>query len=87
MQMHKIIFNDNKFVEWSCKLLFSLDLIMVGINYEDHYYPLNVLIIIMIAFWFYSFKLKLFSLIILLVAFIINYTRIGVGPSYELIMF
>ncbi len=85
--MRKIIFYDNKFVEWVCKLLFSVNLIMIGINYESHYYPLNVLIIIMVAFWFYSFKLKLFSLSFLLVAFVVNYTRLGVDPSFELIMF
>ncbi len=60
---------------------------MIGINYESHYYPLNVLIIIMVAFWFDSFKLKVFSLSFLLVAFVVDYPRLGVDPSFELIMF
>ena len=75
--MSKFFFYDNKFIDWTIKILFSINLILIGMNYESCYYPLNVLILIIIAFWLYSFKLKVIGFPFLLFALLINYFRIG----------
>jgi hypothetical protein len=74
--MKEIIFKDNKFLEWTCRILISINLIWPGLQYPSVSYPLNVLLITLIAFWLYIYKLKVFSILFLLFALIISFTHV-----------
>ena len=77
----KNIFYSNKFIDWVCRILISLNILMPGINYSDHFYPLDVLIITVVSFWLYISRLKVFCLLLLLFALFINYQHLGKGPG------
>ncbi len=70
------LFWNSHFINWICRLLFSVDLILPGVNNEAHSYPINypldVLLIQFVAFWLYVFRLRLFSAVLLLVALFMN---------------
>jgi hypothetical protein len=71
--MRRLIFKDNKFIEWSCRILISLNIIIPGLCDDLLGYPLNVLLMTVIAFWLYCFKLKLVAIVFLLFALLINF--------------
>lgn len=70
--MRKLIFKDNKFIEWSCRILISVNIIIPEVCEDLLGYPLNVLLMTVIAFWLYCFRLKLISIAFLLMALLIN---------------
>jgi hypothetical protein len=75
--MKEIIFKDNKFIEWTCRILISINLIWPGLQYSSVSYPLNVLLITLIAFWLYVYNLKIFSILFLLFALFLSFTHVG----------
>ena len=76
--MSKFFFYDNKFIDWTIKILFSINLILPGINEDILGYPLNVLILTLISFWLYIYRVKVFAIVFLLMATLINYLHLGV---------
>jgi hypothetical protein len=69
-------------VEWACRILFSVNLLLIGINYDDRLnYPMDALVFILLALWLYFYKLKIISIIPLLLALFLNYLHWGVTPS------
>lgn len=68
----KFLFYDNQALGWVIRILFSFNIVAVGVNSADHFYPLDVMLMILIAFWLYSFRLKIVSLLPLLLALFIN---------------
>lgn len=70
--MRKYLFYNNNILEWTCRIILSINLILPGINYDNLNYPLDVLIMTLIGFWFYIYKLKIFALIVLLSALFIR---------------
>ena len=78
INMKKIFFSDATF-EWLCRILFSINIILIGINnYDGVNYPTNVLIITLVALWLYFYKLKILSIMLLLFVLFINYLHLGV---------
>ena len=73
--MKQLLYYDKKWLDWFIRILFTYDIIMPGLNYQSAVYPLNVLITILIAFIFYSFRLKSICLIFLLFAAFFNITH------------
>lgn len=76
-RVSKILFYDNAFIEWSVRLLLTVNLIIPGFNYGTSSYPLSVLLLTLISLWLYLFKLKGLSIIFLLLALYINCQHIG----------
>ena len=77
----KILFYKNKIIEWTCRILFTINLLLSGLNYDDHInYPFNALAFTVIGLWLYFFNLRILSIIPLLIALFLNYMHIGVGP-------
>ena len=71
----------NGFIEWCCRVLFTTNIVLSGLNYDDsHNYPFNALLLVLGALWLYFFNLKIVSLLPLLLALFINYLHIGVSP-------
>ncbi len=77
-----IVFMDNKAGEWLCRILISLNIIMPAFNFSDHFYPLVPLAITMIAFWLFVVRIKGVAVLLLLLAFWMNYSHIG-QPFHE----
>ncbi len=76
--LRKYLTRDNKYLEWFLRILFTLNFVVPGINYEDeHYYPGNVLLMVIIGLWLYFFRLKVVSVVPLLYALFINYLHTG----------
>jgi hypothetical protein len=71
--MTNLIFYDKKWIDWTIRIVFAYDIIMPGLNFPSVVYPLNVLITILIAFILYTFRLKTFCLLFLLVAAFFNF--------------
>jgi hypothetical protein len=68
-------------IEWACRILFTINILLPGINYDDgHYYPLDVLVLVIVSLWLYFFRLKLLALVPLLFALLVSYMHLGVGP-------
>ena len=77
--MIKSLIYSNSFIDWSCKILLSINIIMAGINFADETnYPLNVLILTVIALWLYFYNVKVISIPILLMVLFINYLHLGI---------
>gem|GEM_PF-5855998 len=66
--MHKLTYYNKPWVDWAIRILFVYNTIMPGLNYPSKIYPLNVLLCVLIAFLFYSFRLKTVCLLFLLIA-------------------
>lgn len=77
----KYLLFDSKWIEWICRILISLNLVIPGFTYSIHFYPLNVLMITLLGFWLYLFKIKIISLLFLLFALYINYEHWGMPYS------
>lgn len=78
--MKKLLYT-NRYIEWACRVLFTVNLLLSGLNYDDrHNYPFNALLIVLFALWLYFFNLRILSLLPLLLALFINYLHIGVTP-------
>ena len=77
--MIKFLTYSNSFIDWSCKILLSINIIIPGINFADETnYPLDVLVLAVIALWLYFYNVKIISIPILLMALFINYLHTGV---------
>lgn len=77
------LFWNSRFIDWISRILFSLDLILAGVNNESHSYPINypldVLLIQFLAFWLYVYRIRLFSIVLLIIALFINLQHIAAG--------
>ncbi len=78
MKIKNRIFYHNRFTEWTCRILLSLNILVPGFLFGDidHFYPLDVLLYTLIAFWLYLYKLHVFAIIILVLMAFINYLHI-----------
>jgi hypothetical protein len=75
----KKISKNHPIIEWLCRVLFTINLYFVAMNYYDGLnYPMNVIALIALALWLYFFNIKIISVIILMLALLINYLHIGV---------
>lgn len=72
----KYLFFSNRFIEWTNRILLSINIMSVGFTCPDHYYPLVVLSFTTIALWLYFFKIKTLSIPILLLALYINFDHL-----------
>ena len=80
-RLKQYIFYSNSFIEWMCRILVTVNVIIPGINYSDHAYPLDVLVLTVLSFWLYIYRLKVFAIIILLFCLFINYLHLGLGQK------
>ena len=71
------LYYDSKFLEWLLRILFTFNIVMPGWNFQGHYYPLDVLLMTLIAFWLYIYRLKVPAVLFLFLATLINYQNIG----------
>jgi hypothetical protein len=81
--LRRILFYDGKVLEWIIRILITLNIILPGFPYADHAYPLDVLIMTALGYWFAVWRLKLFSLFFLLFAFYITSMHLGWIPGIE----
>lgn len=70
--MH-FLFYSNRFIDWTNKILLSINIVIVGFTCPLIFYPLNVLTFTLIALWLYFFRLKIASIIVLMPALYINF--------------
>jgi hypothetical protein len=68
----RILYFDNKWLEWFIRILFTYNLVMLSMKYDDTAYPAIVLALILISFWFMSFRLKVIAIPFLLMAAFVN---------------
>jgi hypothetical protein len=64
-QKHKAI-NNSRFVDWVCRILISIDLLMIIGTIPDHFYPDMIIAFVLIAFWLYLLRARLIALLPLL---------------------
>ncbi|MDR3714845.1 MAG: hypothetical protein P4L51_18700 [Puia sp.] len=67
----------HRLLEWLCRVFFSIDLVLPGVNNVAHYYPIDALIVTFAGFWLYVYKLKSLACILLVSAALINYQHLG----------
>jgi hypothetical protein len=61
-------------LEWMCRIFFSLDLVLPGLNNNNsHFYPLDALLLTLVGFWLYLFRLKSIACILLVSASLVSY--------------
>ena len=70
---NNLLYYNNAVIEWTARFLFSINIVIPGLTDSDHAYPLDVLLIVLIAFWLFIGRLKWLSLFFLLLASLINY--------------
>lgn len=73
----RFLFFDHVILEWLIRILITLNIILPGFPFADHFYPLDVLIMTALGFWLHISRLKLFSLFFLLSALFINSDHMG----------
>jgi hypothetical protein len=71
--LKKILFFDHWVLEWSIRILITLNIVLAGVPFDDHGYPLTVLCMTAVGFWLYVGKLKILSLAPLLFSLYITY--------------
>ncbi len=69
---------NSKWTEWTCRLLLSFNILVPGLLLGDidHFYPLDVLLLTLIGFWLYVYKVHLFSIALLFLPALINFQRV-----------
>lgn len=55
--------NSSRIIDWTIRLLFTINLFPVGIYIYPHYEPIIIVVLSIISVWFYFFNWKLASLI------------------------
>ena len=71
-KLYKFFYQNDTFFEWVFRILFSINLLMPGINFATASYPLSVLGIVLAAFWLNIFRLNKIAILFLLLALLIN---------------
>lgn len=68
----KVVFFRPVWLIWIFRILFTFNVILPGVNYGHLYYPLDVLVVAALAYWFDLGKMTIFALLLLFLATMIN---------------
>jgi hypothetical protein len=72
----KIKLDFDKLIDWICRILLSINIVLPGLNYEDEtFYPLDVLLATLLALWLHFFNirsLRLLAIVLLIFVLLIN---------------
>ena len=80
--MFDFLKSNKPYFDWPCRIVISLNMIIVGFNYPDIiYYPLDTLVMNVIAFWLFIYGQKPLALLFALMALFINWQHWGLGPG------
>jgi len=71
--------NNSRFIEWLCRILITANLVLAGLQTDEHWYPADVVALTIIALWAYFLKGKLLSLVPLLMGLFIHYIHYFLG--------
>lgn len=80
--MKKILLFTNGYIEWTCRLLFTINIVIQNLYDQDHSYPVVEYFYLLIALWLYFFKLKPVSILFLLFTLYLNYMHITIERIY-----
>ena len=67
--------NKSKFVDWTSKILISINLLLTLGPIPDHYYPDINIAISLVGLWFYFLRIKLLSVVLLVFGLFLHFVH------------